>query len=273
MRIRLLFIIGVIIIASLAALRFSGVRVKNLPREEESQDEGATLTALLNQIEGQESKGNLLEVKALYKRLIAEFPNSPQIGKWQDKAWDLNIKLLFSPMAIPGSTVYEIKSGDSLDKIAKKFGTTIELLKISNNLSTDVIITGKKLKAWTKPFNIVVDKSQNSLILKSSDEVVKIYVVATGLNNSTPIGTFKIVNRLIDPPWYKAGAIVPAESPDNILGSRWMGFDLDGYGIHGTIEPETLGQQITQGCVRMSKSDVEELYAIIPAGTEVTIVD
>jgi lipoprotein-anchoring transpeptidase ErfK/SrfK len=52
-----------------------------------------------------------------------------------------------------------------------------------------------------------------------------------------------------------------------------MGLDLPSYGIHGTTEPQSLGRQATQGCVRMANPDVEELYTIIPIGTEVTIVD
>ena len=119
----------------------------------------------------------------------------------------------------------------------------------------------------------MIDKSQNILILKSDDEVINIYIVSTGINNSTPVGSFTIVNKLENPPWFKPGVVVPPESPDNILGSRWMGFDLEGYGIHGTNQDESLGQQITQGCIRMSNSDVEELFAIVPTGTKVIIVD
>jgi lipoprotein-anchoring transpeptidase ErfK/SrfK len=52
-----------------------------------------------------------------------------------------------------------------------------------------------------------------------------------------------------------------------------MGFDLEGYGIHGTNEPDKLGQQITLGCVRMSNEEVEELFSIVPTSTEVTILD
>jgi len=76
-----------------------------------------------------------------------------------------------------------------------------------------------------------------------------------------------------DPVWYKEGAIVPAESPENILGSRWLGLSEKGYGIHGTVDPDSVGQQATQGCVRMLNADVEELYAIIPVGTQVTTVE
>ena len=92
-------------------------------------------------------------------------------------------------------------------------------------------------------------------------------------NNSTPVGVFKVTDKLVNPTWYKAGAVVPSGSPQNELGSRWLGISAKGYGIHGTIAPEKLGQQITAGCVRMKNEEVEELYSLVPPGTEVTIQD
>lgn len=218
-------------------------------------------------------KGELAEAKVLYQGLISEFPDSSEIMNWQRKIEEINIKLLFSPALTPGSTLYEIKPADTLYKIAKEFKTTPELIMRSNNLKSDKIMPGKKIKVWTMPFSIVVDKSQNTLILKSGEEIIKTYVVSTGLDNSSPVGNFRIVNKLTHPTWFKSGAVVPAQSPENILGSRWLGFDISGYGIHGTTDPDNLGKQVTQGCVRMSNSDVEELYDIVPTGTEVTIMD
>lgn len=276
MRTRLIAVVVLIIVAALAIWAITGVKTKKpAVRDVEPQEETevVNLSKILNQASQLEAQGNLQEARSSYKKLVSEFPNSPQVGNWQKKLWDLNTKLLFSPAITPESVSYEIKPGDSLDKIAKRFNTTAQLLRKSNGLASDTIIAGRKLKVWTKPFSIVVDKSQNILMLKTDDEVFKTYVVSTGKDNSTPVGTFRIVNKLVDPTWFKVGVVVPPESPDNILGSRWLGFDLEGYGIHGTTEPQTLGQQITQGCVRMSNSDVEELFAIVPAGTEVTIVD
>lgn len=218
-------------------------------------------------------KGELLQAKSLYQQLIGEFPNSAEIMNWQKKAEDINIKLLFSSTLTPKSAFYEIKPGDTLTKIAREFKTTTELMMKSNDLPGDKILPGRKIKVWIAPFSIVVDKSQNTLILKTDEEVVKTYIVSTGTNNSTPVGNFKIVNKLPNPTWFKAGAVVAPGTPDNILGSRWLGFNLAGYGIHGTTDPANLGKQVTQGCVRMSNSEVEELYTIIPLGTEVTIVD
>lgn len=233
----------------------------------------ASASSLLNQAKSLEAKGELLAAKETFQKLINDFPGSSEVMNWQKQAEDLNIKLLFSPIITPKSIAYEIKPGDTLNKIAKEYKTTVDLLLKSNNLTDAKIIPERTIKVWTAPFNILVDKSQNVLMLKTDEEVIKTYTVSTGKNNSTPVGTFKITNKLINPTWFKAGAVVPSGSPENVLGTRWMGFELAGYGIHGTTDPESLGKQVTQGCVRMSNYEVEELYTIVPVGTEVTIVD
>lgn len=45
-----------------------------------------------------------------------------------------------------------------------------------------------------------------------------------------------------------------------------------GYGIHGTDQPESIGQAVSHGCVRMLNRDIEELYPRVPIGTMVNIV-
>ncbi len=216
-------------------------------------------------------KNDTLEAKNSYQMVVTNFPNTKFISEAQTKLGELNMKILFSPLVTTQSQSYEVKTGDTLVKIAANFNTTVELIKRSNNLKDDRIKPGMKLKIWTGKFTFVVDKSQNSLTLKSNEEVMKIYRVSTGKDNFTPIGTFKIDTKLIDPPWKG----IPPGDPRNILGSRWLGFaePFKNYGIHGTIDPESIGKHVTQGCVRMLNSDVEELYTILPIGTEVTIVE
>jgi tetratricopeptide (TPR) repeat protein len=218
-------------------------------------------------------KNDILEAKNSYQMVVTNFPDIKFISEAQTKLDELSMKMLFSPLLTTQSQSYEVKSGDILAKIASNFNTTVELIKQSNNLKDDRIRVGMKLKIWTGKFSLVVDKSQHALTLKSNEEVMKIYPVSTGFNNSTPVGNFKIISKLIDPVWYKAGAVVPPESPENILGSRWLGLSIAGYGIHGTTDPSSVGKAITQGCIRMLNPDVEELYTILPIGTEVTIVE
>jgi len=260
-----------IIIAAVTAI--IGVFVILGARKINSRASNSSARNLFNQARQFEAKGSLLEAKLFYQKLVNEFPESPDVEGWQKKAEEINIKLLFSSAATPKSIFYQIRPGDTLNKIAREHKTTTELIMKSNNIKDSLIIPGRPIKIWSAPFNILVNKSQNILLLKSEEEIFKTYVVSTGKNNCTPVGTFKIINKLTDPTWFKAGAIVPPQSAENVLGTRWMGFDLAGYGIHGTTEPKELGKQVTQGCVRLSNSDVEELYSIIPVGTEVTVMD
>ena len=180
---------------------------------------------------------------------------------------------LFSPKPDAHSSLYSVKPGDTLTSISKKNNAAVELIKKINGLADDKLAVGKKLKIPTYKLSLVVDKSQNIMMLKGDEEVLKTYVVSTGANNSSPVGVFKVTDKLINPTWYKAGAVVPHDSPQNVLGTRWIGITKKGFGIHGTVEPEKLGQQVTAGCIRMRNDEVEELYGIVPPGTEVTISD
>ena len=94
-----------------------------------------------------------------------------------------------------------------------------------------------------------------------------------GKENRTPAGNFLITEKLVDPAWTPPGKYIPSGDPENVLGTRWLkltptnGTDpsLEGYGIHGTTEPETVGTSCSAGCVRLRNEDVEELYDFIPA--------
>lgn len=231
------------------------------------------LEALFSQGGDYIAKGDLLKAKEIYEKIISTYPDAGAIEEAQKTLWDLNIKLLFSPLKTQDAIYYQVEPRDNLWKLAKKFKTTIPLIKKANNLQDDRIRAGMRLKITTAKFSVLVDKSQNTLILKKGEEVVKLYRVSTGENNSSPVGTFKVVNKLENPVWYKTNAVVPAGSPENILGSRWLGIDKPGYGIHGTTDPASIGSQVTAGCVRMINSDVEELYDILAEGAEVVIVD
>lgn len=229
--------------------------------------------ALFSTGKNYEDKNELLKARDIYTNLIATYPNLDFMPEVQEHLGNLNIKILFSPLKTPESQMYKVQPKDTLGKIAAQFHTTVDLIKRSNNLKSDNIRAGSDFKINTAKFSALVDKSQNLLILKSNEKVLQVYKVSTGANNSTPVGTFTITSKLVNPVWYTAQAIVPAGSPDNILGSRWLGLSKQGYGIHGTIQPENIGKQATQGCIRLRNVDVEELYIILPLGTEVAIVD
>jgi lipoprotein-anchoring transpeptidase ErfK/SrfK len=64
--------------------------------------------------------------------------------------------------------------------------------------------------------------------------------------------------------------------PRSPLGARAMYLyqgDSDlGYRIHGTLEPETIGSNVSSGCIRMINQDVIDLYPRVNLGTHVTVL-
>ncbi len=229
---------------------------------------------LLKEAQGFAKKGEFLEAQRILKDMLPRFVADPRVEEVQQRLEAINMRVLVSGLMVPGLTVQrEIAAGDTLSMIADEFRTTVAFIKKQNGLSSDVIRRGQLLRIWTGRLSVVIDKSQNILMLRSDGELIKTYPVSTGKDSITPVGSFTIVNKLQKPTWTHEGRVIPYGDPENVLGTRWMGFDIPGYGIHGTSEPAKIGQQTTAGCVRMRNEDVEELYDLLPVNTEVTIMD
>lgn len=217
---------------------------------------------------------DLLKAKEAYKKLLADYPDFENIAQAQRDLEAVNLEILMTNVESPQSVVHEVQTGDTLGKLAKVYGTTVELIKRRNNMTNDTIRLGQRLSIWKGPFNIVVDKSQNTLLLMNNGDIIKRYTVSTGKDVSqTPAGEFTITNKLVNPVWFHRGVVVPPESPENVLGTRWLGFNVTGYGIHGTVDPNTIGSHETAGCVRMRNNEVEELYDLVTVGTPVVIIE
>jgi lipoprotein-anchoring transpeptidase ErfK/SrfK len=221
-------------------------------------------------------EGNTVAAMEAAQKVLDDYPESEVVGRAQKELGDLYIALLFSRTITPGTEEYIVQPGDSLQMIAKKFGTTVNLLKEMNaqTIKGNSIRPNDRLKVCTAKFSILIDKSTNTLTLKAGERIAKVYPVGTGKEGTTPTGEFTIVNKIENPEWFKPGVgNIPYGDPENLLGTRWMGFDSPGYGIHGTWEPETIGKQASAGCVRLLNEDVEELFKIVPTGTKVIVVE
>ncbi|HOW97238.1 MAG TPA: L,D-transpeptidase family protein [Kiritimatiellia bacterium] len=187
---------------------------------------------------------------------------------------EVNIELLLSPRMMPEKEEYVVASGDSLDKLRKKFGTTVEVIRRSNRIPGDVIRAGDRFRIFKGRFTIQVSKSRNDLVLMMNDRFFKRYRVGTGEYGKTPTGDFTIKEKIAQPTWWRPdGKPIPFGDPENVLGTHWLSLDIPGYGIHGTWEPDTIGKQASAGCIRLLNAEVEELFNLVPEGTPVRIVE
>jgi lipoprotein-anchoring transpeptidase ErfK/SrfK len=75
-----------------------------------------------------------------------------------------------------------------------------------------------------------------------------------------------MLKRRPDLPRHMAGGI------DNPLGARAMYLGGSLYRIHGSNEPETIGQAVSSGCIRMTNEDVVDLYNRTRVGTKVVVL-
>ena len=186
-----------------------------------------------------------------------------------------------SQAPMPEKEEYLVQSGDSLERIARKFKTTVDLIKKGNDLQRPVLHPGDRLRVFKGTFTLAISKSRNDLVVKVNDRFFKRYRVGTGKFGTTPVGTFVIADKIEQPPWWRPdGKMIPFGDKENVLGTRWMSLQatsatnaVRGYGLHGTWEPETIGKQASAGCVRLANSDVEELFLLVPNGTHVMITE
>lgn len=109
-------------------------------------------------------------------------------------------------------------------------------------------------------YAIEVYPLRHLLVVRLHGQKLKSYPVAVGNPSTpTPIGEYQVV--------YKGKDWGPA------FGPRWLGLNVPwgSYGIHGTNRPDSIGQHLSHGCIRMRNRDVIELFDMIPLGTKVTI--
>jgi nucleoid-associated protein YgaU len=198
---------------------------------------------------------------------------------------ELNQRLVFSPEIIEGdpfSMLYVVEPNDSLAKIRRKNGLLLDwrlLARINNISNPRAIRPGQRIKLITGPFHAVISKRDFRMDIfmgQGSDRVfVRSFYVGLGEFNATPVGIFKVRenSKLINPEWAnpRTGEKFEPDDPRNPIGEHWLGLegmsehvrDLHGYGIHGTIDRDSIGKQLSMGCIRLVSEDVALVYELL----------
>ncbi len=191
---------------------------------------------------------------------------------------DADRRLMNSSAPAREKSFYRVVRGDSLARIASRYYTSVgALIRCNESLHREdgrdpVIRPTQTLTYIRGTWSIRVSKQHFLLMLYLDGEIYRVWTVGIGRENRTPAGSFLITGKLTDPAWTPPGRNIPPGDPENVLGTRWLkltpvdGTDpsLEGYGIHGTTEPDTVGTSCSAGCIRMRNEEVEELYDFIP---------
>lgn len=133
---------------------------------------------------------------------------------------------------------------------------------------------------------VVVDTSHHFLYLIIENQTAMRYGVGVGREGFKWYGRASISRKALWPQWVPPPEMlerkpdlptfVAGGAPNNPLGPRALylyrgGTDL-GYRLHGTLEPWSIGGDVSSGCIRMFNEDVIDLYQRCPIGTAVQVL-
>lgn len=273
----------------------------------------AEVAALVAAGEKAKSEGRLLDArKQLNAALLSPGTAAGDRAELRRMIAELNETLVFSKAVAPGDAMcesYTVEKGDSLVKIARKKQTVSEpglIARINGMSSPNALRVGQTLKLVRGPFHAVVSKSAfrmdvyegpvpsgsgigSSNMAEGAEPgwtYIRSFPVGLGEKGTTPVANFfvKENSKLVNPFWVnpRTGEKFDADDPKNPIGERWIGLEgvslkdkaFTGYGVHGTVDENSIGREMSMGCVRMHAADVEIVYELLmPRVSVVKVVE
>jgi L,D-transpeptidase ErfK/SrfK len=184
-----------------------------------------------------------------------------------------------------------IQWGETLHDIARAANVGFVELRAANPgvssweppAGLDLLIPSAHLLPYDAGDRIVVNVGDMRLYYYEPDGRIRSYPIGVGREaHQTPQGVLKVTELREKPIWYPTPGqraddptlpeAVP-QGPDNPLGEYALRIGWDGYNIHGTNFPDSIGRRLTRGCVRLYPWDIEELFGLVKVGDTVRITD
>ena len=132
-----------------------------------------------------------------------------------------------------------------------------------------------------KPGTVIISTSERRLYLVLGNEQALRYGIGVGRVGFTWAGVTRVSAKKEWPDWTPPPQMLRRDpdlprfmegGPDNPLGARAMYLGSTLFRIHGSNEPETIGQAVSSGCFRLTNEDVIDLYGRVPVGAKVIVM-
>jgi LysM repeat protein len=237
------------------------------------------------------SPARIIEARDRLNEMLSMPMNNVQRAAIKEKLTELANKWLFSRTVFAKDRFcsnYPVTSGEKLMAIGKQHNVPWEILQEVNKISRpELVKAGTMIKVINGPFHARIYRSTFTMDLYLQHVFVRSFRVGLGQEGrETPTGLWRVKEggKLIKPPWSHpdTGKLLNYGDPGYALGSRWIALEgitgnaknRSGFGIHGTVEPETIGTKSSRGCIRLHNGDVIKVYnLLVPGYSQVEIVD
>jgi lipoprotein-anchoring transpeptidase ErfK/SrfK len=130
------------------------------------------------------------------------------------------------------------------------------------------------------PGTVVISTPERFLYLVLGDNRALRYGIGVGRQGFQWSGMVTITRKTAWPDWTPPPEMIVrqpylprfmAGGPGNPMGARALYLGATVYRVHGTNQPETIGQAISSGCFRLANGDIADLYERVPVGTKVIV--
>jgi lipoprotein-anchoring transpeptidase ErfK/SrfK len=131
-----------------------------------------------------------------------------------------------------------------------------------------------------RPGTIVISTRERRLYLVLGNGQALRYGIGVGRDGFSWSGVKRVTAKKEWPTWTPPSQMLRRRpdlprfmkgGPDNPLGARAMYLGSTLYRIHGSNEPETIGQAVSSGCFRLTNEDVIDLYNRVQVGATVIV--
>src|SRR5579863_4298126 len=232
----------------------------------------------------------------------AEAPPAPPAPRLADPVDTHKFELASPDDDVVGAVQITVASQqDTLPDIARRFNVGYEEI-VRANPGVDPWLPGAGRSVVVPTRFVLPDAPRQGIVInvaalrlyyfpphkKGEPQIVYTHPIGIGkVGWSTPQGATIVVSHVKDPIWRPSAALrkdhfndngedLPAvvqPGPDNPLGKFELTLGWKSYLIHGTNKPYGVGLRSSHGCVRLYPEDIERIFAMVPNGTTVRVVN
>ncbi|MDA3923754.1 MAG: LysM domain-containing protein [Kiritimatiellae bacterium] len=238
------------------------VKVQNLKVSDE-------VARLLKRVDELEDGGELVSARMILQKLRLRPDGATVRSLVEKKIGEINIKLILSDKSMPGKLLHKIQSGDLVSKLIRRYKNTEEyILRVNKIDRPERIRIGQELWVLDNPnFELMIDKSDFKAVLLFNNRFFKVYIIGLGAVGTVPAGRYEVRSRTqskdeFSHDRYSVLLKAAAETPS-----------VRKFGLNAARSESHLGRISEESGVMFSRSGVEELYVLLPAGSMVTIVE
>ncbi len=216
----------------------------------------------------QAQKAAPAQARELWTAFLKNYPDSSKAAEVKATLGPLNSADLFSPSPSPHKIVHTVAKGDTLYKLSRKHGTSIELIARANNLAGIMLQIGQQLVVPQTDIKVTADRATSALVLENHGEFFRSYPLVSSRLPALPEGS-PAQSSVLETVVEAKGKRLVFGDKNYAEGKRSIVLSGPGAAIL-SVPAGTPAAEMPPGLV-VAESDLAEIFVLLRRGVPVTI--